>query len=204
MSKSHRHEFTLGEDHLICTKCGYRVPLISHDVEEKPPITLWAFIERLGGLGGKALYFHRVLNVREVIEIVFESRGNFRPHIFSLEQYESFEERHSGRYTSLFDIKAAKTGHILERDEKHIFLTLSRDDLLDEYFRVEAAQREYWKNSQPSKRGFTEKELKFVRLEVKLGKIQSLNFTDYVGSIEVFNGKEVILGKIRPYIRGSK
>lgn len=198
MSKSHRHEFTLGEDHLICSKCGYRVPLISHDVEEKPPITLWAFIERLGGLGGKALYFYRVLNVREVIEIVFKSGGHPH-HIFSLEQYESFKKRHSGRYKSLSDIKAAETGHILERDEKHIFLALSRDDLLDEYFRVEAAQREYWKNSQPSYRGFTEKELKFVRLEVKLGKIQSLNFTDYVGSIETFNGKEEIFYKLRSY-----
>lgn len=193
MSKSHRHEFTLGEDHLICTKCGYRVPLISHDVEEKPPITLWAFIERLGGLGGKALYFYRVLNVREAIEIVFK-RGD-RKHIFSLIEYEFLRER---------AIQASKPGHMLERDEKHIFLTLSRDDLLDEYFRVETAQREHWKNSWPHMRGFTEKELKFVRLEVKLGKIQSLNFTDYIGSIEAFNGKEETLDKLRLYIRGSK
>ena len=187
MSKSHRHEFTLGEDHLICTKCGLRVPLVSHDVEEKPPITLWAFVERLGGLGGKALYFKRVLNVREAIEISFRGRSSPQ-YIISLKQYERLKRSANARS----GILAAKLGHRLTRDRKPIFLHLSRADLLDEYFRVETAQREHWKYW-PTMEGFTKEDLKFVKLEVKLGKILSLTFTDYIGSIEAFNEKEEIL-----------
>jgi hypothetical protein len=61
----------IGSDQIVCAKCGKVVPIFEK-VNPQPPLILWAFVVRLGGLSGKALYFRRILEVEEYADVVYE------------------------------------------------------------------------------------------------------------------------------------
>lgn len=163
--------------------------------EIKPPIILWVEVERLGGLGGKSLYYYRLKGFRPLfyfndtsdnsyiaVKSIDFQRSNFEKEL----QSQFFESAERGLYGICYKPILA---------DKHDFLHVVNDELLDEFFRVEKKQQEYeeagvkarnrYERSYSAEFTAYEPPIKAVKLEVKLGKIEKMTFTEYNDNLPI-------------------
>jgi hypothetical protein len=186
-STVHRHEFTITEEAITCSKCGRSIPIIEKLQPEKPPLTIWCRIDRLGGLSGRALYFDRIVEVRHVLYNLMAAKPRV---LLNEEDAERLRDSiNNGTVESYFYIGNLKRDQplpfVLKARliyEPTCFLALSNDQLMDEYFTVKDTQL-----NDPSWSGYYDtRDLKFnaVKLQVKMGKILSISYEQYQGPIE--------------------
>jgi hypothetical protein len=169
------------------------VPLEEEAEAAKPPLELWAFVDRLGGLSGRALYFRRILRVRKLpVAIVLDPKEG-------TEYWSSDSENELVQHLVENGLDPREVERVEAADvsveDKPIFLHLADDSLLDEFFRVESEQRRLkqtirvrkWERGEEWIKEYVwlyRLPFKAVKLSVRLGKIVAMEFTEYTGPIE--------------------
>jgi hypothetical protein len=191
----------IGSDKIVCAKCGKVVPIFEK-VNPDPSLILWAFVERLGGLSGKALYFRRILEVEEYADVVYEGWDTIyskpgESEIISNDLKELGESLVKG--FRRWDPRTDQTS--IRNNQKAIyrvrkaygfdtgdlkFLPIAEETLLDKYFRIEDQQREYLGTGRRTPRGSRNQSRVFespmaTMLSVRIGKVVGMEWCSYKG-----------------------
>lgn len=198
--KLHRHEFVFGQENITCQKCGKSIPLVEEETATAQSLILNGYIEKIGGIAGKNLYFRPIEKVFETfhwkqLEIRDEENKLERAHgVESIRDIRLVVRTNVKMYSDLERIEISNMSKWISCNLLPIaFLRMATDDLINKYFDIERKQRE-WKGVfgffEIPRFSFDEDvgNLQCARMEVRAGRITSLEFGKYSGPVQSLEG----------------